>query len=482
MAIRGGWMRGLLAAGAGVGALLLAGACSAQTAAAIPNAPPAAYASLGRDMLKGLVEIDSTHAHGSTGAARYLAARFLAAGFPAADVQVLAPPDHPTKGNLVVRLHGTGAGAPVMFLGHLDVVEAHRADWTYDPFAFTLVDGYAYGRGTEDMKSGDAAMAAALIRLRESGFKPSRDIIVAFTADEEAGGDASGIDWLLKTHRPLIDAGLVINPDGGEAALKDGRQLYLAIQTSEKVFATFRLEAHDKGGHSSRPTPANPIYHMAAALDRLSHYSSPVDLTPTTEAYFNARAGLETGQVRADMLEAATGHPSAAAVTRLSSQLDTNIALRTTCTATVINGGQGESALPEDVTALVQCRVMPNKPIADVEARLKSVIDDPAIAMSTYTAPKLSPESPLSPQVTQTVSAVAHSIWPGLIILPELSAGATDSAFTRAAGIPSYGVDGDFLSLDDSRAHGRDERVNLAAFDQDLEFTYRLMKALGSAN
>ncbi len=473
-----GRVSGIGAVGAALGLLSAAGAW-AQAAPAATPVPPTPYVALGRDLLKGLVEIDTTHAHGSTAAAQYLAGRFLAAGFPAADVQVLAPSDHPTKGNLVVRLHGTGAGAPVMFLGHLDVVEANRADWTYDPFKLTVVDGYAYGRGTEDMKSGDAAMADALIRLHDSGFKPARDIIVAFTADEEAGGDASGIDWLLKTHRPLIDAGLVINPDGGEAGLKDGKRLYLAIQTSEKVFATFRLEAHDKGGHSSRPTPANPIYHMAAALDRLSQYSFPVDLTPTTKAYFKARAGLESGQVRADMEEVAAGHPSAAALARLSREVETNIDLRTTCVATVIKGGQGESALPEDVSALVQCRVMPDEPIADVEARLRAVIADPTVQMTVYTAPELSPPSPLSPKVTQAVAEVTHSMWPGLTLLPELSAGATDSAFTRAAGIPSYGVDGDFVDLDDSRAHGRDERVNLVAFDQDLEFIYRLMKTLG---
>ena len=454
--------------------MVLASAAFSQT----PPAAPSAIQRLGRAVLKDLVEIDSTHAHGSTGAAKYVAARLIAGGFSPADVQVLIPPDHPTKGNVVVRLHGSGDGRPILYIGHLDVVEARREDWTYDPFKLTEIDGWLYGRGTIDMKGQDAAMIASLIRMKQEGYVPKHDIIVAFTADEEAGGDASGIDWLLKTHRPLIDAAFVINPDGGEAGLKNGRKLYVGIQTSEKVFVTYQLEADDKGGHSSRPTAANPIYRMSRALTRLADYAFPVHLTSTTRAYFKARAPLETGQLRADMLDASSGSPSPAAIARLSSQVETNIELRTTCVTTMIDGGQGESALPERVRAVVQCRVIPGEDPVQIEARLQSVIADPAIKLSVFTPAELSPESPLSPRVVSAVESVAKSMWPEVAILPEMSAGASDSAFTRAAGMPSYGVDGTFDDLDDSRAHGRDERIGIEAFNEELEFTYRLMKTL----
>jgi len=457
-------------------AMLLASPASSQTVA--PAAPPATEA-LGRTVLKDLVEIDSTHAHGSTGAAKYVAARLIAGGFSPEDVQVLIPADHPTKGNVVVRLHGSGSGKPILYIGHLDVVEANRADWTYDPFILTEADGWLYGRGTIDMKGQDTAMIASLIRMKQEGYVPKRDIIVAFTADEEAGGDASGIDWLLKNHRPLIDAAFVINPDGGEAGYKKGRKLYVAIQTSEKVFVTYQLEATDKGGHSSRPTAANPIYRMARALSRLSYYAFPADLTSTTRAYFKARAPLESGQVRVDMLDVAGASPFTDAVARLSGQVETNIMLRTTCVTTMINGGQGESALPERVRAVVQCRVIPGEDPAGIEAKLQAVIADPSIKLSVYTPAQLSPESPLSPEVVDAVTAVTKSMWPGVVILPDMSAGASDSAFTRAAGMPSYGVDGMFDDLDDGRAHGRDERISVEAFNEELEFTYRLMRQLG---
>ena len=221
--------------------LALAGAASAAAAPveARANDP------LAREILKQLIELNSTHAYGSTIAAQALADRFRAEGFAPADVMVLAPAEHPTKGNVVVRLHGKGHGTPVLYIGHLDVVEAKPEDWTYDPFKLTEKDGWLYGRGTMDMKCQDAAMAASLIRLHKEGDRPERDLIVAFTADEESGGDANGVDWLLSKHRNLVDAGLIINPDGGEAGIKSGRKLYVAVQTSEKVFLTLGLTVLD---------------------------------------------------------------------------------------------------------------------------------------------------------------------------------------------------------------------------------------------
>jgi acetylornithine deacetylase/succinyl-diaminopimelate desuccinylase-like protein len=335
-----------------------------------------------------------------------------------------------------------------------------------------------YGRGVIDMKGQDAAMAVALMRLKLEGFQPARDLIVAFTADEEAGGAANGVGWLLTTHRDLIDAQLVINPDGGEAGMKQGRKLYVAIQTSEKNFLTFGVEATDKGGHSSRPTSDNPIYRLAAALARLSQYHFPVHLTETTRQYFERRAELETGQTQADMRAVGAGSADPAAIERLSAVVETDIMLRTTCTATQIEGGHAENALPQRARATLQCRVIPGETADSVQATLQTVLADPLVTFSTITPATPSPESPLTPSLVHEVDSVVHGLWPEVIVLPEMSPGASDSRYTRALGMPSYGIDAMFDDLDDGRAHGRDERIGVRAFDQDVEFTYRLMKVL----
>lgn len=461
------------------------GSCSAVLVGlvclAATNATPAARAMApppARELLRELVEINTTHAHGSTEAAKALAAHFLAAGFAPQDVTFLAPADHPTKGNLVVRLRGRGQERPVLYIGHLDVVEAKREDWSYDPFKLTEQDGWLYGRGVIDMKGQDVAMAVALMRLKREGFQPRRDLIVAFTADEESGGDANGVNWLLATHRDLIDAQLVVNPDGGEAGMKQGRKLYVAVQTSEKNFLTLGVETTDRGGHSSRPTANNPIYRLAAALTRLSQYRFPVHITDTTRQYFERRAQLESGQVQADMRAVGMGLADQATIERLSAVVETNIMLRTTCTATQIEGGHAENALPQRAHATLQCRVIPGESPDSVQEKLQTVLADPLITFSTITPATPSPESPLSPSLVREVENVVHGLWPQVIVLPEMSPGATDSSDTRAAGLPSYGIDGMFDDLDDGRAHGRDERIGIQAFQQDVGFTYRLMKVL----
>jgi acetylornithine deacetylase/succinyl-diaminopimelate desuccinylase-like protein len=377
-----------------------------------------------------------------------------------------------------VRLRGRGQGHAILYIGHLDVVEAKREDWSYDPFKLTQEGDWLYGRGVIDMKGQDVAMMVALMRLRHEGFRPTHDLIVAFTADEESGGDANGVDWLLTTHRDLIDAQFVINPDGGEAGMKQGRKLYVAVQTSEKSFLTFGVEATDKGGHSSRPTADNPIYRLAGALARLSQYRFPVDLTETTKQYFKRRAELESGQVQADMRAVGTGSADQAAIERLSAVVETNIMLRTTCTATQIEGGHAENALPQRARATLQCRVIPGETPDSVQAKLEAVLADPLIKFTTITPAAPNPESPLDPSLVHKVENVVHGLWPDVIVLPEMSPGASDSRYTAAAGMPSYGIDAMFDDLDDGRAHGRDERIGVQAFDRDVEFTYRLMKVL----
>jgi acetylornithine deacetylase/succinyl-diaminopimelate desuccinylase-like protein len=436
---------------------------------------------LAREILTELIGINTTQSHGTTPAAFALAKRFRAAGFAPGDVVEIAPAAHPEQGNLVVRLHGKGKGKPVLYIGHLDVVDARREDWDYDPFTLTEKDGWLYGRGTIDMKGQDAALAANLIALRRAGFVPDRDVIAAFTADEEGGDLANGVAFLLREHRPLIDAGLAINPDGGEAGMKKGRRLYVAMQTSEKVFYTLTLTLTDKGGHSSRPTASNPIYRLAADLTKLADFRFPVHLTDTTRAYFAARAKLEAGQVRADMLAVSGAKPDAAAVERLSQQVETNILLRSTCTVTEIAGGHAENALPQRVEATLQCRILPGESLDGVREQIAARTGDPDLQIGVRTSGKPSPESPLTPRIVDAVERVTRSIWPGVIVLPQMSPGATDSLYLRGAGIPAYGVDGMFDDLDDGRAHGRDERIGVAQFADEVRFAGELLREVSRA-
>ncbi|MES2128257.1 MAG: M20/M25/M40 family metallo-hydrolase [Pseudomonadota bacterium] len=431
---------------------------------------------LGRDILKQLIEINSTHANGTTAAARAMAERLLAAGFPAADVTLVAPPKNPEMGNVVVRLRGRNAGKAVLFLGHLDVVEAKREDWNFNPFELVEKDGWLYGRGVIDMKGQDAAMLAALITLKREGFVPERDIIVALTADEEAGSVANGADYLFKEQRALVDAGLVINPDAGEAGSKGGRRLYVGAQSSEKMYLTFQLEATDKGGHSSRPTNANPIYQLARALGRVDSFAFPVHLTGTTTEYFKRRALLESGTMRADMLDVVKPAPSKDALKRLSANVETNIVLRTTCTTTMIEGGHAENALPQRARATIQCRVVPGESVDQVKGQLEHVIADRHLALTVLPGGMPSPETVITPAMMASIEGVVHSVWPGVAVLPLMSAGASDSVYTRALGVPTLGVDGMFDDLDDGRAHGRDERIGVQAFKEEISFINALMR------
>jgi acetylornithine deacetylase/succinyl-diaminopimelate desuccinylase-like protein len=407
-----------------------------------------------------------------------VADQLRAAGFSDSDVRLLTPSEHPTKGNVIARLHGRGGAKPLLYLCHLDVVEARREDWNFDPFVLTEQDGWLYGRGTSDMKGQAVAVLTALIRLKKEGYVPDRDIIVAFTADEEAGGDANGVKWLFDEHRDLVDAGLVVNPDGGEAAIKSARKLYVAVQTSEKIFLTFGLEVTDKGGHSSRPTASNPIYRLSKGLDRLSGFAFPVHLTETTKLYFAGRAELSSGQAKTDMQAMSRTPLDDGAVQRLSADVETNIILRTTCVATMIEGGHAENALPQRVRATVQCRVVPGESPDEVQRTLEGVLKDPEIKISVMTAAIPAPESVPEPAILGAVRRATQSIWPAVMVLPQMSAGADDSVYPRSLGIPAYGIDGMFDDLDDFRWHGRDERIGVRAFDEELEFTYRLMKEL----
>jgi acetylornithine deacetylase/succinyl-diaminopimelate desuccinylase-like protein len=436
-----------------------------------------AYNQLARDIYKELIEINTTDSVGNTTtAAEAMAARLKAAGFPASDVQVLGP--NPRKGNLVARYRGTGHRKPMLLLAHLDVVEARREDWSLDPFKFTERDGYFYGRGSTDDKAMAAVWVATLIRFQQEGYLPDRDLIVALTADEEAG-DYNGVDWLIKTHRDLIDADFALN-EGGESLIKDGKYLLNAVQPSEKVYQSFRLEVRNAGGHSSRPVKDNAIYHLAEGLTRLSKYQFPARLNEVTLGYFQRMSALQSGQLASDMKALAKNPADKSAIARLSTLPYENALLRTTCVATRLEGGHADNALPQTARAVVNCRLLPGDSPVEVRAALIRVLDDPKISVTAIGDANPSEASPLRPDIMGAIEQLTSQMWPGIPVIPVMSTGATDGLYLRNAGIPTYGVSGFFEDVDDTRAHGRDERLGVRQFYEGREFLYRLVKALSS--
>ena len=427
-----------------------------------------------RDLLRELIEINTTESVGTTTAAEAMAARLEAAGFPDADVRVVGPNDR--KKNLVTRLRGSGARRPLLLLAHLDVVDARREDWSMDPFAFTERDGYYYGRGTTDDKAQAAIWIANLIRYRQERFVPDRDLIVALTADEE-GGDANGVRWLLANHRELIDAEFCLN-EGGGGQIIDGRYVLNELQASEKVYQSFRLEVTDSGGHSSLPTQANAIHRLARGLSRLGEFEFPVQLNAVTRAFFERSAQLQTGEVAADMAAVVRDPPDAGAARRLSQTPFFNAQLRTTCTPTQLQGGHAENALPQLARAIVNCRMLPGSNPADVQRTLEKVIGDPQIGISPVAQATPSAASPLRPDLMEPLERITREMW-RVPVVPVMLTGATDGLFLRNAGVPTYGVSGVFEDIKDVRAHGRDERIGIKQFHEASEFLYRLVKALG---
>jgi acetylornithine deacetylase/succinyl-diaminopimelate desuccinylase-like protein len=431
-----------------------------------------------RALLKELVEIDTTNSKGdNTRAARAMAEHLLAAGFPAADVQVLEPA--PGKGNLVARYRGRDLGLrPLLLLAHIDVVEADPADWTLDPFTFVEQDGYYYGRGTVDDKDEAAIHIANLLRLKEEGFVPDRDIIVALTADEE-GGPHNGVQWLLANHPELIDAEYALN-EGGGGAIKGGIYVSNAVQASEKVFQSYTLEVTNPGGHSSLPVRDNAIYHLAEALVRLAEFEFPVELNEVTRLYFQRSAELEEGELAAALRGVTLTPPDPTAVAYFSDKTFYNSRLRTTCVATMLEAGHAQNALPQRARATVNCRVLPGASIAAVESTLREVIGT-QVTLTPIGAATQSPPSPLTPPLLSAIESITEAMWPGVPVIPAMSTGATDGLYLRNAGIPVYGVSGLFGDIDDVRMHGQNERIDIQTYFEGQEFLYRLTKVLAGA-
>ncbi|HEX8129041.1 MAG TPA: M20/M25/M40 family metallo-hydrolase [Pyrinomonadaceae bacterium] len=436
-----------------------------------------------RDIFQELIEINTVDPDGDvTRAAEAMRARLLAAGFAAEDVRVVVPAGNAKKGNLVARYRSPRpVGKPLLLLAHIDVVEARREDWSdgLDPFKFTERDGYYYGRGTMDDKAMAAIFVANLIRFKRENFQPDRDIIVALTTDEETG-DFNGVEFLLKEHRALVDAEFGIN-EGGRGYLKAGRPLLNAVQASEKVYQSFRLEVRNKGGHSSLPVKDNAIFRLAAGLDRLARFDFPVNLNEVTRSYFERMSKIETGQTAADMRAVtATPRPEARAVARLSASPYYNALMRTTCVATRLEGGHADNALPQMARATVNCRILPQENASDVQATLRRILSDEQISITPVAVSKPSPPSPLRPEIMGPIERLTREMWPDVPVVPIMGTGATDSLFFRQIGIPVYGVSGIFDDIDDNRTHGRDERIAAKSLYDGREFLYRLTKAFSS--
>ena len=432
---------------------------------------------LERDLLKQLVEINTSDSAGHTReAAMAMQKRLVDAGLPAADVQVLGY--EPKYQNLVARYRGKNANLkPILLIAHLDVVDARKEDWSFDPYEFREIDGYYYGRGTLDDKFGAASLVASFIRYKQEGYVPDRDIIIALTADEETTGNS--IRWLLNKQRPLVDAEYALNADAGGGEIKDGKNVSFTVQTAEKVYLSFSLEVKNKGGHSSLPEPDNAIYRLSEGLVKVSRHTFPVRLNETTKAYFEGKAKTQPVAIAADMRAVArTSDPAAAK--RLSKVPFYNSAMRTTCIATRLFAGHADNALPQVARATVNCRMLPDDPAESVEAMLKRVVADTAIHFSRVEAPTPSPASPLRRDVMGSVEQLDKKMWPSAVVVPEMSTGATDGAFTRKAGIPTYGVAAVFGVIDDDRSHGKDERIRVKSYHDAAEFWYQLVKLLSS--
>jgi len=440
-----------------------------------------------REIFKQLIEINTTESSGNvTKAAEAMAKRLLDAGFPAKDVIVAGPNER--KKNLVVRLRGTGQRPPVLFIGHLDVVEARREDWSMDPFQFIEVDGNFYGRGSRDMKSGDAILIMAFLRLKRENYVPDRDLIVALTADEEAG-EANGVDWLLKEHEDWIDAEYCINLDGGEFERLKGARVLAGLQASEKVYADYQFETTNPGGHSSIPVGDNAIYELAAALTKLEKFSFPVKINEVTRGYFSQSAGFTTGAIAEDLRGASKEPPDPAAIRHLSAIPYYNALLRTTCVATMLSGGHAPNALPQSARATVNCRIFPGEDPEEVRKTLDRVVADPEVKVRIIPEKTADgklipivavPPSALLPEVTGALDRTLSTMWSGMQVVPTMSTGATDGKYLRIAGVPTFGIACMFFDMEDDRSHGKDERVGVQDFYDGVEFGYRFMKSLSS--
>ena len=439
-----------------------------------------------RALYKELVETNTTLSAGDcTLAAQKMAAHLKAAGYPDADLHLFTAQGHPKEGGLVAVLHGSDPKAKaVLLLGHLDVVEAKRQDWTRDPFTLIEEKGYFYGRGATDMKAQVAAWVDTMMRLREEGFKHRRDIKMALTCGEETSTAFNGAGYLATHERALIDADFGLNEGGGGRLDEKGKPLALTIQAAEKYPQNYTLEVTNPGGHSSRPVPNNAIYHLAFGLTRISAYQFPIQASEITRAFF-AKMAPQVGGEKGGAMAAFSKNPAdAKAVQILVKDPSYNAVMHTTCIPTLLGAGHANNALPQRADANINCRIFPGTSVEQVRAKLQELVAGPEIkvvlADKRSEVPKGS--QPLTPAIVGPVEQVAAKMWPGVPVVPFMSAGATDGAFLSPAGIPTYGVSGMFGDPDGNGAHGLNERLRVSSVYKGRDFLYEVVKIYANQN
>lgn len=439
---------------------------------------------LARSVYQELVNTNTMDSVGSTTrAARAMARRFLNAGFPSEDVKILIPPGDSTKGNLIVRYHGTGARRPLLLLAHLDVVAALRTDWSRDPFELQEDNGFFYGRGASDDKAMASIFVANLLQYKAEGWKPDRDLILALTAAEE-GGDNNGAEWLAQSHKDLIDAAYALNEGGGGTLSGKGMDVHPmlnSIQAAEKVPENFTLTVRNSGGHSSVPRPDNAIYSLANALARLGRFTFPVALNPVSREFFTQTAKVETAANAAAMRAIVANPRNAVAAARLSKDPRYASMLRTTCVATKLAAGHANNALPQTATANVNCRIVPTSSIAETQATLTKVFADTSVKITFTTREREkfpTSTSAIVPDLLTEATALTQSKWGSIPVVPVMSTGATDGRYLRAVGIPTYGISGIFSLPGETNAHGRDEKLRTKSFYDGLDFLDKLVRRL----
>jgi acetylornithine deacetylase/succinyl-diaminopimelate desuccinylase-like protein len=433
-----------------------------------------------RALYKELVETNTTLSVGDcTLLAHKMGAHLTAAGYPDADLHYFTADGHPKEGGLVARLPGSDPHAKaVLLLGHIDVVEAKREDWTRDPFTLIEENGYFYGRGTADMKSQVAAWVDTMMRLKEEGFKHRRTIKLALTCGEETSTAFNGASYLATHERDLIDAEFALNEGGGGRLDAAGKPLMLTVQAAEKFPQNYQLEVTNPGGHSSRPMPDNAIYHLAAGLTKISAYAFPVMASDITREYFAKLAPQVGGAMGAAMTAFAKDPADAKAAATLAADPSYNAILHTTCVATLLNAGHANNALPQRADANINCRIFPGTSVEEVRAKLQDLVADPKIKVTASDKRSEVPKGPqpIDPKVFGPVGALAAKMWPGIPVVPSMSAGATDGAFLTPAGIPTYGVSGSFGDPDGNGAHGLNERLRVKSVYDSRDFLYEVVK------
>ena len=466
--------------------LLIATASAASAQRAKPVYTPGALTpqqEFTRGIYKELVEIQTGVTTGNiTTAALAMAKRFRDAGIPEADIFVGGP--RPDKHNVVARIRGrrgADGGKPLLLLAHIDVVEALKADWSpdLDPFVFTERDGYYYGRGTADDKAMASIFVANAFRMKQEGWVPDRDVIIALTADEESG-PANGVDWLLKNHPELVDAGLVIN-EGGGGTLRDGKPLFNGIGAAEKITTNLTLRASNRGGHSSVPRDDNAITALADALAKVGRYKFPIEFNEVTRAFFSRIADLETPAMGRAMKALVADANDAAALKVVAADPRYNSMLRTTCVATGLTGGHATNALPQLAEANINCRLYPTASADSVRATFERLIADTTVHVLIKSQRPSTPIAGIPQELVQPVAKLTREMFGDIPVIPLMATGASDSRFFRARGVPAFGVSGLFSDPSvDARAHGRDERMSVKSYFEGQEFLYRLTKELAT--